>query len=104
MSPRERARPRQGAPVIFSATSVTPANVEIDDLAEHIGGTWVLVVEIAEDRHRRRCFLSVAAAERAAERARAGGRNCGVYLAELTPLLRLPADPLSETAVAPWCG
>jgi hypothetical protein len=50
---------------------------------------FVLVVRVTGGHYRRRCFLTAAAAERAARNAQAAGHNAEVFLAELKPLWRL---------------
>lgn len=62
---------------------------ELDAVAEHVDGAFVLVVRVTGDRYRRRCFLTAASAQRAADRALARGENATVFLAELRPLFRL---------------
>jgi hypothetical protein len=61
----------------------------LDALARHIDGTFVLVVKVTGGKYRRRCFLTAAAAERAARRALDAGHTTYIYLAELKPLWRL---------------
>lgn len=56
------------------------------DAAGIIDGAIVLVVQVAADRYRRRVFLTVASAERAARRARARGHAAEVVLARLAPV------------------
>jgi hypothetical protein len=70
--------------------SLAPAD-PLDELAQHVDGSFVLVVKVTGSRYRRRCFLSAAAAERAAHNALEAGHNAEVYLAELKPLWRLKA-------------
>lgn len=60
-----------------------------DDIATHIDGTFVLLVKTTHGRYRRRCFMSVKAAENAARRATDAGHNATVVLAELRPVYRL---------------
>lgn len=61
----------------------------LDDIAHHIDGTFVVVVAVAAGTYRRRCFLSVRAAESAARRAADRGETATVYLAELRPLWKV---------------
>jgi hypothetical protein len=61
----------------------------LDELAQHVGGTFVLVVKVTGGKYRRRCFLSAASAEKAARNALEAGHNATVYLAELKPLWKL---------------
>lgn len=51
-----------------------------DDLAGRVRGCFVLVVEPTPGRYRRRTFLSLAAAERAAGKAEAAGHVAQVVL------------------------
>lgn len=74
---------------ISSTPSLVPAGSPLDELAVHVDGTFVVVVEATGGRYRRRCFLTAAAAERSATNALANGHNAKVYLAELRPLWRL---------------
>jgi hypothetical protein len=60
-----------------------------DEIVRHIGGTFVVVVETPAGKYRRRCFLSVQAAETTAQRASDRGETATVYLAELRPLWKL---------------
>lgn len=60
-----------------------------DKIAEHIDGAYVLLVKTTAGRYRRRCFLTVASAERAVQRAQERGENAVVVLAELKPLYRV---------------
>jgi len=68
----------------------------LDELASVIGGTFVVVVEVPGGRIRRRCFLTAAAAEKAAARALVAGLSAKVYLAELKPLWLLRAAEVTE--------
>jgi hypothetical protein len=61
----------------------------LDEIAQHVDGTFVLVVKVTGGKYRRRCFLSAASAEKAARNALEAGHNATVYLAELKPLWRL---------------
>jgi hypothetical protein len=91
MSPPEVRRGRSGqeAPSIKIAhPSQVPAD-PLDELARHVDGSFVLVVHTTGGKYRRRCFLSVTAAERAARNAVADGHIDQIYLAELKPLWRL---------------
>ena len=60
-----------------------------DELARVIDGTFVVVVKATGGRFRRRAFLTVAAAEKATEKARLAGHTATVYLAELKPVWKL---------------
>jgi hypothetical protein len=71
-----------------SAPSLIPTD-SLDDIAAHVDGTFVVLVRVTGGKYRRRCFLTVASAERAARRAQAAGHNATIYLAELKPLWKL---------------
>ncbi len=70
---------------IKSFTSVDPR----DGIARHVGGAFVVVVEATGGKYRRRCYLTVKAAENAARRATDRGETATVYLAELKPLWKV---------------
>lgn len=59
-------------------------------MRQRIMGCFVAVVQIkseaAEPRYSRRVFLSLAPAQKAAERARERGLHAAVYVAELAPV------------------
>ncbi len=63
----------------------------LDEIARHLDGTFVVVVEVADGQYRRRCFLTAKSAERAAHNATQRGENATVYLAELKPLWKVIA-------------
>lgn len=85
-----RGRPGQVAPSVQLAhPSLASVDLALDDIAQHVGGTFVLVVETTGGRYRRRCFLTTAAAQRAGRRAQEAGHCSRIYLAELRPLWRL---------------
>jgi hypothetical protein len=84
-----RGCPRQSSPSQIANPSLIPLATMLDEIAQHVDGIFVVVVGTTSGRYRRRCFLTVAAAERHANRARAAGHNCTVYLAELRPLWKL---------------
>jgi len=67
------------------ALSLTP----LDDIARHVDGAFVVVVETTGGKYRRRCFLTAASAQRAAERALDRGESATVYMAQLKPLWKL---------------
>lgn len=75
----------------LSASSLEPVDV-LDEIAQHVNGVFVIVVETTAGRHRSRCFLTAAAAEKAARRAVQAGHPAEVFLAELRPLWRLELD------------
>lgn len=91
MSPDARERgPRQETPPVLPAAKIlAPIDGDLDELAQHVNGTFVLVVQATAGQYRRRCFLTAAAAEKACRRAQARGENAEVILAELKPLWRL---------------
>lgn len=57
-----------------------------EDAAAVAGGAFVVVVQIDEDRYRRRVFLTLAPAERLAVKARERGHVAHVMLAHVLPL------------------
>ena len=77
----------------------------LDEIAQHVDGTFVVVVKVSGGKYRRRCFLSAASAEKAARNALEAGHNATVYLAELKPLWKLsaptPPDLFSEDGAWP---
>ena len=77
------AQERDGAGSILS-----PDVDKWQRLALHIDGAFVMVVETTHGKYRRRVWLTLAAAERAAEKARDAGHDAVVMLAELKPLQR----------------
>jgi hypothetical protein len=92
--PRQDSRPREIAEAAIKDSAPTSSLSILDprdEIARHIGGTFVVVVETPAGKYRRRCFLSVKAAEQAAQRAIERGENVKVYLAELKPLWRVVA-------------
>jgi hypothetical protein len=62
---------------------------DLDDIAAHVDGALVVVVELTGGRYRRRCYLSAKAAEDAARRANEKGENATVYLATLKPIFKV---------------
>jgi hypothetical protein len=52
---------------ISASPSLTAVN-PLDEIAHHVDGTFVLVVKVTGGKHRRRCFLSAASAEKAARK------------------------------------
>lgn len=60
-----------------------------DEVAEHVDGTFVVVVKVSAGKYRRRCYLTAKAAQAAADRAVVRGESAVVYLAELRPVWRL---------------
>lgn len=64
---------------------------DLDALAAHVDGAFVVVVKSNGLKYRRRCYLTAKAAEDAVRRASQRGENAVVYLAELRPLWRVVA-------------
>ncbi len=89
MSPHDEGRlpgePALNSTPIKSVSSIDPR----DGIARHVGGTFVVVVEATGGKYRRRCYLTVKAAENAARRATDRGETATVYLAELKPLWKV---------------
>ncbi len=75
-----------------SPREVTLSLTDLDAYADHINGTFVVLVVMPTGHHRRRCFLTVKAAQRAAEKARARGQAATVTLCELKPLFHVGGD------------
>jgi hypothetical protein len=73
--------------------SLNPLTDPLDQLARHIDGAFVVIVRTSGSRIRRRCWLSVAWAERHARRAREARHSVEIYLAELKPIWRLSGWP-----------
>lgn len=63
--------------------------LDLDALAAHVAGSFVVVVERCSGKYHRRCYLSAKSAENAARSALERGETATVYLAELTPLWRV---------------
>jgi hypothetical protein len=72
-----------------NTVSLIPITGPLDDIAAHVDGAFVVVVRLNGGKYRRRCFLTVAAAERHARRAQDAGHNADVFLAELKPLWKV---------------
>jgi hypothetical protein len=97
MPPNDKGRPgEKAAPAQNSAASLHPIAGAVDELAKHVNGAFVVVVETSGGRFHRRAFLTVAPAERAANNAIAKGYQAKVYLAELKPLWRLYGGGLDD--------
>ncbi len=69
--------------------TILPAPPTWDEFAALVDGTFVVVVKVTGGHYRRRCFLTVKAAEIAARRAQDRGENAVVILSELRPLYRV---------------
>jgi hypothetical protein len=82
----------QGADKSIDSSSLIPVTDPLDDLAAHVNGTFVVVVRAQGLWYRRRCFLSVSAAQKAARNAAERGYTVEVFLAKLKPLWRLEAE------------
>ena len=101
--PKDERRPRQESGVQTPARKSLPS-IEglacgclepvghLDDLARAIDGAFVVVVKVTGGKYRRRTFLTVASAQRAADNARALGHAATIYLSELRPLWRVGGD------------
>lgn len=94
----ERIRPPEEAdPNISTAikieTNIPQSSVASADdwaeLAAQVNGAFVCLVETSHGRYRRRAWMTLAPAERAARKAQDAGHNAVVILAELTPLYRV---------------
>lgn len=55
-------------------------------VCDTIRGTFVVVVDTGNGRHRRRCYLTINAAQAAADRARDRGQAAAVVLSKLHPV------------------
>jgi hypothetical protein len=78
-------------------TSLIPLSSDpLDDIAQHVDGAFVVIVRVSGGKYRRRCFMTVAAAERAARNAQDAGHSVEVVLAELRPLWRLAGGTVAS--------
>jgi hypothetical protein len=57
-----------------------------DRLAQYVQGVYVVVVQVGEDRLRRRVYLNLPSAQRAVERAQDRGHEASVVLCQLQPV------------------
>lgn len=57
-----------------------------DRLAQYLDGVYAVVVQVGDDRLRRRVYLNLPSAQRAADRARERGREATIALCELHPV------------------
>ncbi len=94
MLPRQRSAPSsttEGAPTSTTATKRSDSAIltSLDDIARHVDGTFVVVVQVTAGKYRRRCYLTAKAAESAARKAVDRGETATVYLAELKPLWKV---------------
>lgn len=83
------SRPGKGGHMSPTPLKNTLSLAQLDALAEHVDGAFVVVVKVTGGRYKRRAYLSVKPAENAARRAIERGESATVYLAELKPLYRL---------------
>jgi len=79
----------QAATKPLDNSSLIPLTGPLDAIAQHVDGTFVLVVKVTGGKYRRRCFLSAASAEKAARNALEAGHDAVIFLAELKPLWKL---------------
>jgi len=87
-------------PKITAASEITYIT-DLDELASHVDGGFAVLVQVADDRWRRRVFLSAASAEAHARKAQQRGQSARVFLVELRPLVRIvPAEPELPIEVA----
>lgn len=70
----------------FTANGTPTSGSRHDDAHQHVRGTLVVVVETPGDKYRRRCYLSLSAAEAAYRRAEAAGHTAEIVLARLEPV------------------
>jgi hypothetical protein len=91
----DEGRPLAGPPSNVNNTDshIVPLGTdvlrELDALAAHVDGAFVVVVKVNGPRYRRRCYLTAKAAENAARKAVERGEAATVYMAELKPLWRV---------------
>ncbi len=92
MGPPKQHRPEQrleAANDCWAAVSNSVSLGDLDALAAHVDGAFVVVVQVTGDHYRRRCYLTAKAAEAAARKATDRGENATVYLAVLKPLWKI---------------
>lgn len=95
-TPGGRTRGNQNSTQATAAEAIVLTPTDADAYANHIDGCFAVVVESPGDRYRRRLYLSLAAAEKAAQRARKRGQRVKVVLAVLTPLYVLTGTAQPE--------
>lgn len=83
-SAQEGRPPRGPAPEIASAGS-TAMVPQATDLSLYVD-TYAVIVETTDLKHRRRVYLSLHSAEKAADRARAAGHRAELFLVRMTPV------------------
>ena len=93
MQHKKEERPAKALPVNSTAikygSSLPSTADDWQKLAAHVNGAFVVLVETSHGNYRRRVWLTLAAAERAAIKAQDAGHNAVVVLAELRPLYRV---------------
>lgn len=99
LRPERESRPVASGPAESISTAIKAAGPivplgtdilrELDALAAHVDGAFVVVVKVNGARYRRRCYLTAKAAENAARRAVERGEDAVIYMAELKPLWRI---------------
>jgi len=94
--PGRESRPREGAALEINAGQAVDTSTLLypDEVARHVDGCFVAVVETPSGTYRRRVFLTLNAAERAVDNARARGCGARIVLAELKPLYLVEAGQL----------
>lgn len=70
-------------------SSVADLGASWDEIATHVDGAFVVLVRTSQGRYRRRVWLTLAPAERAAQKAIDAGHSATVILSELKPLYRI---------------
>jgi len=98
MLPERESRPAGNGPAesistaIKSKASLPPSVASSEDwaaLAAQVDGAFVVLVQTSHGRYRRRVWLTLAPAERAARKATEAGHNAVVILAERKPVYRV---------------
>lgn len=89
----ERSRPtanRAASNVSHDDTTIVSQRADIladlDAVAEHLRGRFVVQVAIEGDRYRTHVYRNAAAAERAVDRAKARGQRAHVTLVQMLPV------------------
>lgn len=88
---RPRGQTRDGVQET-SATTNALASLSAgaaDEVARILDGTYVVVVLLPHEKYRRRVFLSLASAQRHADRAELAGHRAKVVLARLEPVVEV---------------
>ena len=78
----------ENAPAGNRGASINPTNTESTPRPEDIlaaAHTYCVLVESAHGKYRRRLYLSLSAAEKAVQRAKANGKYAALVLAVVTP-------------------